>query len=145
MPTLQLDATEIFPTREIPPVPVGPPQPTGGPPDLGTVHVFSDTLHHKDDPKKVVVGEHSGTCVHVRSPNMWLCHAGWTLENVDPDLPGGNTLTGKLATGGLIDYDAFPDFVVPILGGTVDFAQVRGQVNGTYVAPTTKYTLTFTI
>ena len=85
MPTLVLVATELYPTRVIPPVPVGPPQPTGGPPDLGTVSVFSDVIRQK----KAVVGEHSGTCVHVRAPNMWLCHAGWHLEDVDPDPPGG--------------------------------------------------------
>jgi hypothetical protein len=49
MPTLKLvaTATEIYPTKEIPPVPGGPPQPTGGPPDLGTVHVFADRVQQK--------------------------------------------------------------------------------------------------
>jgi hypothetical protein len=129
-------------------VPVGPPQPTGGPPDLGTIHVFADRVEQKIvGQKNVVVGEHSGTCVHVRPPNMWLCHAGWTFENVELTDAAGNVtkIKGNLATGGLVDYDAFPTFTVAILGGTVAFAQVRGQVAGEYVAPTTQYVLTFTI
>ena len=140
MATLELVATEIYPTREIPPVPVGPPQPTGGPPDLGTVDVFSDTLRQN----QVVVGEHSGTCVHVRGPNMWFCHAGWTLEDVDPPGPGGK-MTGTLVTGGLIDYGAFPEFVVAIFGGTGEFKGVVGEIHGKYVAPTTDYKLDFEI
>ncbi len=96
MPTLVLGATPIFPTRVIPPVPVGPPLPTGGPPDLGTVRVFADMLRQGN----VVVGEHNGTCLHVRAPNMWLCHANWTLEDVDPDKPGGKTLRGSLVGAG---------------------------------------------
>jgi multimeric flavodoxin WrbA len=148
MPTLQLvaTATEIYPTKEIPPVPVRPPQPTGGPHDLGTVHVFADRVQQKIGQENVVVGEHSGTCLHVRSPNMWLCHAGWTFENVEVTEGNKKTkMTGNLASGGLVDYDAFPEFVVAILGGTGGFAQVRGQVKGKFVAPTTEYTLEFTI
>jgi hypothetical protein len=139
MPTLEVVATEIYPTRAIPPVPVGPPQPTGGPPDLGTVHVFSDVLRQD----QAVVGQHSGTCVHVRAPNMWFCHAGWHLKKVDPS-PGGK-MTGTLVAGGLLDYDAGPEFDVAIFGGTGDFKGVVGEIHGEYVAPMTQYEVNFEI
>jgi hypothetical protein len=89
MPTLKVVASALYPIRTIPPVRVGPPQPTGGPPDLGTVEVFSDVLRQKQGGVEAVLGEHSGTCVHVRAPNMWFCHAGWHLKDVDPDPPVG--------------------------------------------------------
>jgi hypothetical protein len=136
MPTLELVATENYPTRVVPPLPVGPPQPTGGPPDLGTVRVFSDVLRQGI----AVVGEHSGTCVHVRAPNMWFCHAGWHLEDVDPT-PGGK-MTGTLVAGGLLNFDA-PEFRVAIFGGTGDFMHVVGEIYGEYVAPATNYKLDF--
>jgi hypothetical protein len=140
MPTLDLVATEVYPTRVIPPVPIGPPQPTGGPPDLGTVQVFSDVIRQGT----AVVGEHSGTCVHVRAPNTWFCHAGWHLKGVDPNPPGGTTLTGTLVAGGLLDYDdPLPTFVVAIFGGTGDFQHVVGEIHGEYVAPRTNYELDF--
>jgi hypothetical protein len=142
MPTLVLVATELYPIREIPPVRVGPPQPTGGPPDLGTVQVFSDVVRQKQGQKQVVVGEHSGTCVHVRAPNMWFCHAGWILEDVGP--PGGK-MTGTLVAGGLLDYDALPEWDVAIFGGTGAFKRVVGEIHGNYVAPKTEYTLHFEI
>jgi hypothetical protein len=133
MATITLVATPIFPTRVIPPVPVGPPRPTGGPPDLGTVRVFADRLHQKiDGQPNVLVGEHNGTCLHVRAPNMWLCHANWTLEDVDltPGAPGGET-TGTLVAGGLLDFDA-AKFDVAIFGGTGDFARVVGEIHGDF-------------
>jgi hypothetical protein len=137
--TLELVATELFPTRVIPPVPVGPPQPTGGPPDLGTVRVFADTLRQGS----AVVGEHNGTCLHVRAPNMWLCHANWTLEDVDvtPTAPGGK-MTGTLVGGGLIDFDA-AEVDAAIFGGTGDFAGVVGETHLEYATNT--YTLKFSI
>jgi hypothetical protein len=138
MPTLVLGATVLYPTRVIPPVPVGPPLPTGGPPDLGTVRVFSDVLRQK----QVLVGEHSGTCVHVRAPNMWFCHAGWHLKDVDPDLPGGKKMSGTLVAGGLLDFDA-AKFDVPIFGGTGGFAGVVGVIHGDFA--TNEYTLEFSI
>ena len=138
MPTLVLGATPIFPTRVIPPVPVGPPLPTGGPPDLGTVRVFADMLRQGN----AVVGEHNGTCLHVRAPNMWLCHANWTLEDVDPDKPGGKTLRGSLVAGGLLDFDA-ADFKAAIFGGTGDFAGVVGEFHGKFA--TNEYTLEFSM
>ena len=138
MPTLVLVATPLYPTRVIPPVPVGPPLPTGGPPDLGTVRVFSDVLRQK----QAVVGEHSGTCVHVRAPNMWFCHAGWDLNDVDPGLPGGKKLTGTLVAGQLLDFDD-PKFDIAIFGGTRDFAGVVGEIHGDFA--TNEYKLEFSI
>ena len=139
MPTLVLDATPLFPTRVIPPVPVGPPQPTGGPPDLGTVRVFSDVLRQK----QAVVGEHSGTCVHVRAPNMWFCHAGWHLNDVNPKPPNaGKKLTGTLVAGQLLDFDD-PTFDIAIFGGTGQFKGVVGEIHGDFATNT--YTLEFSI
>jgi hypothetical protein len=138
MPKLELVATEIYPTRVIPPLPVGPPQPTGGPPDLGTVRVFSEVVRQGE----AVVGEHSGTCVHVRAPNMWFCHAGWHLKDADPT-PGGK-MTGTLVAGGLLDLDV-AELDVAIFGGTGQFKGVVGEIHGKYVAPTTKYTIQFEI
>ena len=141
MPTLNVVATEIYPTRVIPPVPVGPPQPTGGPPDLATVHVFSDVLRQN----QAVVGEHSGTCVHVRAPNMWFCHAGWHLKDVYPEPPNaGKPMSGTLVAGGLLDFDD-PKFDVAIFGGTGQFKGVVGEIHGEYVAPKTEYKVDFEI
>jgi Dirigent-like protein len=125
MPPINLRATEAFPPRMIPPVPVG------GTPDLGTRRVFSDDLREQDS-VKVIVGQHSGTCVHVRQPNMWLCHAGWTLKEVGP----GAGETGTLVAGGLLDFAADPPVFGAIFGGTGDFAKARGQIVGTPVAGT---------
>lgn len=130
MAPINLRATAIFPPRVIPPVPVGPPVPDGGTPDLGTRSVFSEDLREQGSSE--VIGQHSGTCVHVRQPNMWLCHAGWTLEKVGP----GAGKTGTLVAGGLLDFAAAPPIFGAIFGGTGDFDKARGQIEGTPVAGT---------
>jgi Dirigent-like protein len=130
MAPIKLHATAIFPPRVIPPVPVGPPVPEGGTPDLGTLRVFSEDL--RDTTTNALVGQHSGTCVHVRQPNMWLCHAGWTLEKVGP----GAGKTGSLVAGGLLDFAAAPPIFGSIFGGTGDFDKARGKIEGTPVADT---------
>jgi hypothetical protein len=111
-------------------VPVGPPVPVGGTPDLGTRRVFSEDLREKGSSE--VIGQHSGTCVHVRQPNMCLCHAGWTLEKVGP----GAGKTGNLVAGGLLDFAAAPPAFVAIFGGTRDFKRARGEIEAAPVAGT---------
>jgi hypothetical protein len=124
MAVLELRGTEIFPTRVVPLVPAG------GTPDLGTRRVFSEDL--REPGSDVVVGQHSGTCVHVRQPNMWLCHAGWTLEKVGP----GAGKSGNLMAGGLVDFAAAPPFSVAIFGGTGDYGTARGEIEADPVPDT---------
>ena len=101
--------------------------------------MFSDVIRQK----KVVVGEHSGTCVHVRAPNVWFCHAGWHLTDVYPETPNaGTALSGTLVAGGLVDFDE-PKLVVAIFGGTGQFKGVVGELHGKFA--TNEYTFEFSI
>jgi hypothetical protein len=115
MPTLHLLGIEIGPTRVIP-------NEKGAPTtDLGTRRVFSEDLRDKNSNQSV--GQHSGTCVLVRQPSIWLCHAGWTLRKAGP---GGKT--GSLVAGALLNFDASPPFLVAIFGGTGDYSKARGEI-----------------
>ena len=72
MPTLILVGAEVAQTSVIlnaPGVPII---------DLGTRRVCCEELRLKIRLRSLV---HSGTCVLVRKPNMWLCHAGWILPD----------------------------------------------------------------
>jgi hypothetical protein len=113
MPTLTLIGTPVFPSVVIP---------QGGT-TVGTRRVFSENLRAANSNQ--VVGQHSGTCTLVREPGWWLCHAGWTLNNVGP----GAGKTGTLVAGALFDFaTGQPPFMVAIFGGTGDFDTVRGEI-----------------
>jgi hypothetical protein len=120
MPMLNLVGTEVFKTKVIPNAPGDPVT------DLGTRRVFSEDLRDKNSNK--AVGQHSGTCVLVRQPAWWLCHAGWTLEKVGP----GAGKTGNLVAGALLDFNANTSPMAAIFGGTGDFSKARGEIT---VAP----------
>jgi hypothetical protein len=95
--------------------------PPGGT-DLGTRRVFSEDL--REENSNQVVGQHSGPCTLVRQPGWWLCHAGWTLENVGP----GAGKTGDLVAGGLFDSAAGqPPFMAAIFGGTAISTRFGGS------------------
>jgi hypothetical protein len=112
MPTLHLVATQIAPPKEIPP---------GGPNNLGLRTIFSDDLRDKNT--NALVGQHTGECVLVReNPNMWLCHAGFILPN------------GELIAEVLSNED--PVLTAAILGGTDNYDNARGQIEGKYIADT---------
>jgi hypothetical protein len=113
MPTLHLVATQIAEPTQIPPSPA--------PIDLGTRSVFSDDLRDKNT--NDLVGQHTGECVLVRkNPNMWLCHAGFIL-------PKGQ-LVAEVLGGEVTEWTA------AILGGTEDYDNARGQIEGKYIPGT---------
>jgi hypothetical protein len=113
MPTLHLVATQIAPPKVIPP--------GAGPNDLGLRSIFSDDL--RDKHTNDLVGQHTGECVLVRkNPNMWLCHAGFILPE------------GELIAELLSNED--PVWTAAILGGTDDYDNARGQIEGKYIAGT---------
>jgi hypothetical protein len=119
MPVVNLIGTPIVATSVIPNAPGAPAT------DLGTRRVFTEDLRDKNSNQPV--GQHSGTCTLVRKPGWWLCHAGWTLQNVGP----GAGKTGNLVAGGLLDFDGQPPFMVAIFGGTGDFDKARGEISAT--------------
>jgi hypothetical protein len=88
MPIVNLIGTPVFESEVLP---------KGGK-KVGTRSVFSEDLRDKNSNQPV--GRHSGTCTLVREPGWWLCHAGWTLENVGP----GAGKTGTLVAGALLDF-----------------------------------------
>jgi hypothetical protein len=98
--------------------------PNGPEDELGTRTVFAEDL--RDAKTGEAVGQHNGTCTLVRAPQVWLCHAGWTLKNIG----SGGSKTGTLVAGGLLDFsgNVKPPFHVAIFGGTGDFDTVRGEV-----------------
>jgi hypothetical protein len=112
MPIVNLIATPVFPSKVIP----------KGATKIGTRRVFSEDLREKYSNQ--LVGQHSGTCTLVRKPEWWLCHAGWTLENVG----SGAGKTGTLVAGALFDFAGQPPFMAAIFGGTGDFDTVRGEI-----------------
>ena len=113
MPTLNLIGTPVFPSVVLPP----------GGTHIGTRRVFSEDLRVPNSNQ--VVGQHSGTCTRVRAPEWWLCHAGWTLDNVGP----GAGKTGTFVAGALFNFAANqPSLVVAIFGGTGDFDKIRGEI-----------------
>jgi hypothetical protein len=101
---LKLVATQIADPTSIPPPPGY---------KLGARSLFSDDLRDRND---ALVGQHSGECVFVREPDMWLCHAGWKLPK------------GDLVAGALMDES--PKFTAAIFGGTRDYRKARGQIQG---------------
>ena len=132
MPTVKLIGTPVFPGVVLPP----------GATTVGARRVFSEDL--REEHSNQVVGQHSGTCTLVREPGWWLCSAGWTLNDVGP----GAGKTGTLVAGALLDFAAGqPPFVVAIVGGTGDFATIRGTIE-TKPIPNTDdwdYTLEFSL
>jgi len=112
MPTLKLIGTPVFASVVIPP----------GGTTVGTRRVFSENLREANSNQ--IVGQHSGTCTLVREPAFWLCHAGWTLNNVGP----GAGKTGTLVAGGLLDFTSNDPVTVGIFGGTGDFDKIRGEI-----------------
>jgi hypothetical protein len=110
-----------------------------GSPKLGTPSVFTDDL--ADTATGADVGQHSGICFRVRKPDMFVCHAGWDLQNdAAAGLAGG--LRGNLVAGGLLDFNA-AKFTVGIFGGTGGYSKARGQITGdaSNYPPTTDYVL----
>ena len=97
--------------------------PQGPGDDLGTRRVFAEDL--RDAKTGEAVGQHNGTCTLFRVPQVWLCHAGWTMKHV-----GRGGKTGTLVAGGLLDRSGSvkPPFYVAIFGGTGDFDNVRGEI-----------------
>jgi hypothetical protein len=86
-------------------------------------------------------GQHSGFCVFVRKPGVWLCQAGFILP------PLANTLFpngGQIQARGLMDFSGSPpfEFKAAITGGIDDYRRAEGQVNGKFTPPkTTEWTL----
>lgn len=83
-------------------------------------------------------GQHSGTCVLVREPNMWLCEAGFILPGI-PAFPNG----GQIEARGLMDFPPDPPypFRAAITGGIGDYRRAQGHLQGTETPPTTDWTL----
>jgi hypothetical protein len=133
MPKLNLVGTEVFNTKVIPNAPGGPVT------DLGTRRVFSEDLRDKSSNK--AVGQHSGTCVLVRQPSMWLCHAGWNLEKVGP----GAGKTGNFVAGALLDFNANPPLIAAIFGGTGAFSKARGELTVAPIPNTTPQEWDYTV
>jgi hypothetical protein len=94
--------------------------PLGGT-DLGTRYIFTDDL--RDKKTNPAVGQHSDTCVLVRTPDLWLCHAGWKL-------PKGDLVVGVLWTSPALKFTA------AIFGGTKGYRRARGQIKGATQANT---------
>ena len=67
-------------------------------------------------------GQHSGFCVRVRRPDLWLCEAGYNLPGI-PGTPFPNG--GQLQTRGLLKFSNAVN-TVAITGGTGDYRRASG-------------------
>jgi hypothetical protein len=88
-------------------------------------------------------GQHSGFCVLVRKPGLWLCQAGFILPSI-VDFPNG----GQIQARGLMDFSGAPpfNFQAAITGGIDDYRRAEGQIDATFSPPvTTVWTLTIEI
>jgi hypothetical protein len=110
---------------------------------LGQMLVFSDEITVIDGAVSPGPSQHTGFCIHVREPNLWLCEAGIML----PGLPAPHPFTtgGQVQARGLMDFDSQADAIVAITGGTGDYLRASGEVRVHVVSedPTiTDFTLT---
>jgi hypothetical protein len=107
---------------------------------VGDLIAFTDTIitinnvpNPASDPE-LGPAQHSGFCVLVREPNIWLCQAGFSLPPIST--PPFNAQGGQLQARGLMNLD-LANFHAAITGGTRDYHQAQGELNGTYdVNPT---------
>jgi hypothetical protein len=95
-----------------------------GSPQLGTMAEFTSDL--RDKATNAPVGSTYAVCIRARQPDMWVCHDAWDLQQVGP-LTGGKK--GTLMVGGLLDFNN-PNFTAAIFGGTGDFRNAQGQIEG---------------
>jgi hypothetical protein len=105
---------------------------------LGDRVVFTDDIISVNGAPPTGAGQHSGFCVLVREPDLWLCEAGFILPGI-PGTPFANG--GQIQARGLMDF-AGGAFQAAITGGIGDYHQARGQIAGTTNPPQTDWTLT---
>jgi hypothetical protein len=107
---------------------------------LGDRLAFTDELTHINN-APIPGGQHSGTCVLVREPTMWLCEAGFILPGIPGTIfPNG----GQIEARGLMDFPGDPPwpFRAAITGGIgPDYRRAQGDIEGTNTPPRTDWTL----
>jgi hypothetical protein len=91
---------------------------------LGNMLVFDESIT-KINGNTALTGRHSGFCVRVQKPDIWLCEAGWRL----PGIPGSQLFPngGQLQARGLLDFGVDTG-TVAITGGTDDYRRASGHI-----------------
>ena len=88
---------------------------------LGNMIVFDERITQING-NTGLTGRHSGFCVRVRKPEIWLCEAGWSL----PAIPGTSfTHPGQLQARGLLDFNSATG-TVAITGGPTITSLLQG-------------------
>jgi hypothetical protein len=89
---------------------------------LGNMLAFDERITKINDHRPC--GRHSGFCVRVQKPEIWLCEAGWRLPGI-PGTPFPNG--GQLQARGLLDFN-IDTGTVAITGGTDDYRRASGHI-----------------
>jgi hypothetical protein len=90
---------------------------------LGNMLVFDESIT-KINGDTALTGRHSGFCVRVQKPDIWLCEAGWRLPGI-PNTPFPNG--GQIQARGLLDFGVDAG-TVAITGGTDDYRRASGHI-----------------
>jgi hypothetical protein len=90
---------------------------------LGNMLAFDENIT-KINGNTGLTGRHSGFCVRVQKPEIWLCEAGWRLPGI-PGTPFPNG--GQLQARGLLDFN-IDTGTVAITGGTDDYLRASGHM-----------------
>jgi hypothetical protein len=92
---------------------------------LGDINVFTDDIIQINSNPNLT-GQHSGFCIRVRKPEIWLCRAGYILPPI-PGLTPFDVNGGQLEARGLLNFNNAVN-TVAITGGTGDYSRASGEI-----------------